>query len=176
MRSFFWGPFLICVFVFLDQASKWWVLEKIFRRELGLGDPMRFIDWLEQAPDFLPPVTIPLTSFFNLSMVWNTGISFGFLGTMAPGLLMLVMLVISSVFFIWMLRSHAFPEILALSLIIGGAVGNVIDRFRFGAVADFLDFHWGQWHFPAFNLADSAISAGVALLLIHSLFFAQKTV
>lgn len=63
---------------------------------------------------------------------------------------------------------------MALSLIIGGALGNVLDRLRFGAVADFLDFHLGNLHWPAFNVADSAICIGIALLLTHSLFFDPK--
>ena len=74
-------------------------------------------------------------------------------------------------FIIVMLRSHAQQGLFAsaLSLILGGAVGNVIDRLRLGAVTDFLDFHWGDWHFATFNLADSAITVGVGFLLLDAL-------
>jgi signal peptidase II len=70
---------------------------------------------------------------------------------------------------VWLWRTSSLLVGLALGLIAGGAVGNVIDRLRFGAVTDFLDFHWGEWHFPAFNLADSAITVGVGLLVIDGL-------
>jgi signal peptidase II len=82
--------------------------------------------------------------------------------------------VIAIGFFIWLLRCQRWQTALALVLVIGGAVGNIIDRVRFGAVADFLDFHAFGWHFPAFNLADSAITVGIAFLLIDSLFFEPK--
>ena len=71
---------------------------------------------------------------------------------------------------VW-LRSLASPwATVGIGLIVGGAVGNVIDRLRFGAVVDFLDFHWAGWHFPAFNVADSAITIGVIMILLQGLF------
>lgn len=169
------GPIVVAAIIAFDQFSKWAVLETMFRRELGLGDPMRFMDWLKLAPERLPNVSIVKTSFFNLTMVWNEGISFGLLQTGGWGLLTIAGLVISAGFFIWMLRATALGEILALAFIVGGALGNIFDRIRFGAVADFLDFHWGDAHFPAFNVADSAITLGVVLLILQSLFFAKKT-
>lgn len=176
MPAKLFGPAFILVLLFLDQLTKWAVTEKIFRPELGLGDPMRFMDWLQHAPARLDTVSIPVTSFLNLTMVWNPGISFGLFTGGGWGLLTVASLVIAAFFFIWMLRTEAFAETLALAMIVGGALGNVIDRVRFGAVADFLDFYRGDWHFPAFNLADSAISVGVAALVIHGLFFARKSV
>ncbi|NBX65591.1 MAG: signal peptidase II [Proteobacteria bacterium] len=166
---------LVLLIIAVDQLSKWTVLENIFRRELGLGDPMRFMDWLQQAPQRLPDVSLPVWPMFNLTMVWNEGISFGLLQTGGWGLLTIMGLVICAGFFIWMLRASALGEILALALIVGGALGNIFDRIRFGAVADFFDFYWGNWHFPAFNVADSAITAGVVLLILQSLFFAKKS-
>ncbi len=169
------GPLIIVCVAVLDQWSKWAVLETMFRRELGMGDPMRFMDWLQNAPERLTDISIPVMSLLNFTMVWNAGISFGFLQTGGWGLLTIAGLVISGFFFIWMMRASALGEIVALALIVGGALGNIFDRIRFGAVADFLDFYMGNWHFPAFNVADSAITVGVIVLLIQGLFFARKS-
>lgn len=168
-----YGPFIVFALLIVDQVSKWWMLENIFRSANGLGDPVRFSDWLVAAPERLPEVTLPITSFFNLSMVWNFGISFGLMQGM--GLILLIgILAIIVGFSVWMLKSRDTAEICALGLILGGALGNVADRLRFGAVADFLDFHWNGYHFPAFNVADAAISIGVVLLLLYGLFFAPN--
>jgi signal peptidase II len=174
MRLF--GLFVTAVVIFFDQLTKWLVLEHGFRGQLGLGDPMRLLDWLHQAPQQLPPAVILVSPFFSLTMVWNTGISFGLMAGGGWGLLTIASLVIAFFFLIWMFRTRFLADVIALALIIGGALGNVADRLRFGAVADFLDFHWQDWHFPAFNLADSAISIGVAVLIIHGLFFARKSI
>jgi len=176
MPAKLFGPLMVVVLLVVDQLSKWAITEKLFRVELGLGDPMRFMDWMQNAPEPLTYVSLPVTSFLNLAMVWNPGISFGLFAGGGWGLLTIMSLVIAGFFFIWMMRTNAFGETLALALIIGGALGNVIDRVRFGAVVDFLDFYWGDWHFPAFNVADSAISVGVAALVIHGLFFDKKSV
>jgi signal peptidase II len=170
------GPVLAFGILAADQVSKWYVTEHVFRGIAGLGDPMRLGAWLQHAPQRMADATLTLTSFLNLTMVWNQGISFGLMTGGGAGLLTISSLVIAAFFFIWMLRAHALFEIASLALIIGGALGNVVDRVRFGAVVDFLLFHYGNWAFPAFNVADSAISVGVAGLLIHSLFFAKKTV
>jgi signal peptidase II len=169
------GPLLTILLLACDQLSKWAVTEHLFRTQLGLGDPMRLIDWLKHAPERMSDISIAVTSFLNMTMVWNQGISFGLMTGGGAGLLTVFSLVIAAGFAVWMLRSVALMEIASLALIIGGALGNVMDRVRFGAVVDFADFHWANWHFPAFNLADSAISIGVAGLLIHGLFFAKKT-
>ena len=91
----------------------------------------------------------------------------------APGWASIALIVfailISIALAIWMWRVHETLLAVALALVIGGAVGNVIDRIRFGAVVDFLDFHVGGWHWPAFNIADSAITIGVILLILDSL-------
>lgn len=169
------GIVLMLVLMIADQLSKWFITENIFRRHLDAGEPMKFMDWIQNAPERLGALSIPVFPHFNLSMVWNEGISFGFLSG-GGMLLILGTLAIAFVFYIWMLKADNKTEEMALALIVGGALGNLVDRLRFGGVADFLDFYWGQAHFPAFNLADSAISVGVALLLIHSLFFVKKTV
>lgn len=170
-----WGVLTVAAVAVCDQISKWAVTEQVLRPALRLGQPMRFADWLADAPQRLGDVAVPVTSFFNLAMVWNRGISFGLLGDGGWGPLTVMALLISGVFFVWMLRTRDHVESVALALIVGGALGNVFDRIRFGAVVDFLDFYWGNWHFPAFNIADSAITVGVILLIIRGLFFAGKT-
>lgn len=112
-----------------------------------------------------------VTGFFNLVHVLNPGASFSFLadaGGWQRWLFVALALGISA-WLVVMLRQHSSerPLPLALVLILGGAIGNVIDRIRLGAVIDFLQFHWNDWYFPAFNVADSAITVGVMLMLWH---------
>lgn len=110
-------------------------------------------------------------SFLNIVVVWNRGMSFGlFNAAAAPWAFVALALLISAGLLWWLWRADRAVTGLALGLIMGGALGNVVDRLRFGAVYDFLDFHLLGWHWPAFNLADSAITVGVGLLLLDSLF------
>jgi len=114
-----------------------------------------------------PPVEV--TPFFNLVLVYNRGAAFSFLAG-ADGWqreLFTAIAVVASIWIIWLLRRHPQQLLfsLALSLVLGGAVGNVIDRVMIGAVVDFLDFHAFGWHWPAFNVADSAITCGALLLV-----------
>ncbi|WP_295645359.1 signal peptidase II [uncultured Methylibium sp.] len=114
-----------------------------------------------------------VTDFFNIVRVHNTGAAFSFLaGASGWQRWFFVGLgVVASVFILWMLRTQGHQKLFAtaLSLILGGAVGNVVDRLLHGYVVDFLDFHWGGSHFPAFNVADSAISVGAALLIFDEI-------
>jgi signal peptidase II len=112
---------------------------------------------------------IEVLPFFNLVEVWNSGISFGMLGGLAYGQWLLSAVAIIIVFFMlrWLLRTDDRFIAVALSFIIGGAVGNTIDRLRFGAVADYLDFYAFEYHWPAFNLTDVAIFVGVCLLILR---------
>lgn len=114
-----------------------------------------------------------VTSFFNVVRVHNTGAAFSFLaGASGWQRWFFVGLgIVASAFILWMLRTQGHQKLFAaaLSLILGGAVGNVVDRLMHGYVVDFLDFHWSGWHFPAFNLADSAITLGAALLILDEL-------
>ena len=139
---------IAAVVVVLDQLSKYWVLDVIHLRE-----------------------AIPVLPFFQLNMIWNQGVSFGLLRAnsdearwLLVGFALLVVIALA----LWSRRPARPLTAVALGLVMGGAIGNnLIDRVRFGAVADFLDFH--ALYFPwIFNLADSAISVGVALLLIDS--------
>jgi signal peptidase II len=136
--------------VALDQASKVWVLAAF--------------DFAERKA---------VTGFFDLVLVYNAGAAFSFLadaGGWQKWFFILLALAISA-WLVAMLRRHAAERLMpsALALILGGALGNVIDRLRFSAVVDFLDFHLAGWHWPAFNVADSGITVGVALLLWHSM-------
>ncbi len=109
--------------------------------------------------------------FFNLVEVWNSGISFGMFRNLAYGqwILSAVSAVITLVMLGLLWRAHSSWVASALSLIIGGAIGNLIDRIRFGAVADYLDFHAFGYHWPAFNVTDMAICAGVFFLVADGL-------
>lgn len=139
--------------------------------------------WLVDAPDVLTawrgaeagmyvrPVAI--TPFLNIVTVWNTGISFGMLnngGYDLTYLLIGVAIAITLVLGIWLWREQGRLAMAALALVIGGALGNIIDRARLGAVFDFLDLHVAGYHWPAFNLADSCVVIGVALLIVDSIF------
>lgn len=121
-----------------------------------------------------PGVAIVVTGFFNLVHVFNPGVSFGLLPDIGPIVLSAFALIVSAILGVWLARADTRLLAVALGLTIGGAVGNVIDRLRFGAVFDFLDFHVIGWHWPAFNLADAAISIGVAGLLLTSLLSAPQ--
>lgn len=119
-----------------------------------------------------PPQVIDVTSFFNIVMVWNRGASFGLFSTQSPWTqvaLGSVAVAISIALGVWMLRAGSRWLTLALALVIGGALGNAIDRAVYGAVADFLDFHAYGYHWPSFNVADIAISIGVVMLLFDGL-------
>jgi signal peptidase II len=138
--------FILADFILIsDQVSKWFVLEELNLRDVG---------------------QIPIAPFFNLTMVWNQGVSFGLLtagSDWARWGLVALSAVISIGFAVYLTRAERVLTGLALGLVIGGAIGNLIDRVRFGAVADFLDF--SALHFPwVFNVADASITIGAILL------------
>lgn len=144
------------VVIAADQASKF-VIEKSF----NFGDVR------------------PVTSFFSLVLTYNKGAAFSFLAT-ASGwqhTFLLAVGVGASLFILYLLARHGTQKLfsLALALILGGAVGNVIDRLIHGHVIDFLDFHWRGWHWPAFNVADSAIVCGAGLLILDELLRVRKS-
>ena len=120
---------------------------------------------------------IEATPFLNIVLVWNRGISFGLFNRDSdwqPWLLVGLTLVIVAGLMIWLRTVRDRWTTLAIGLIAGGATGNAIDRVRFGAVVDFVDFHVGGWHFATFNVADAAITCGVAIVLAVSLFGGRK--
>ncbi len=112
----------------------------------------------------------PMTSYFNLVMVYNKGAAFSFLADQ-PGwqrYFFTGVSVIASLFILWMLKRNPTQRLFcwSLALILGGAIGNLIDRIAYGHVIDFLDFHVRGWHWPAFNVADSAITVGAILFVL----------
>ncbi|MBX6322261.1 MAG: signal peptidase II [Rhodospirillaceae bacterium] len=146
--------------VALDQLSKWLLPHWL------VADP---VGWTACTP--VPPLEV--TGFFNLVLYCNRGVSFSMLHTQSaagPWVLSLGALLIVAGLLVWLGRTRRLWPAVALGLIIGGALGNVVDRLRLGAVVDFLDLHGWGYHWPAFNLADSAITVGVILLVIDGLF------
>ena len=120
-----------------------------------------------------------VTSFFNVVRVHNAGAAFSFLANAGGwqrwfftgiGL-------VAAIFIIWMLKSHPGQKLFsfALACILGGAIGNVIDRTLYGYVVDFLDFHYAGWHFPAFNVADSGITIGAVCLILDEILRVRRT-
>lgn len=150
------GLAIATVVLLLDQATKWWILTQVM----------------------VPPRILEITSFFNLVLVWNRGISFGMLGGGAAWqawLLAAFGTVVAGGLLFWM-QTARLPRVpsVGVGLIVGGALGNVLDRLFHGAVVDFLDFHAGGYHWPAFNLADSAITVGVAALLLDAVLRGER--
>lgn len=143
--------------VMVDQITKWIIVQNF------------------QLHEALP--VIP--DFFDLVYVRNKGAAFGFLadtGYRVPFLLTTTMVAV--VFLVWFYRQLKPEQVLSrsgLSLVLGGAIGNLIDRLRLGEVVDFLDVHWFQHHWPAFNVADSAICVGVGMLLLAQWRDGRKT-
>lgn len=151
------GLLLAAAVVVLDQASKAYIATLL---------------------DGTASSAIEVLPFFNLVAVWNYGVSFGMFNTgAATGAWILtgVALAIVAGLAIWLFRVKAPLVAAAIGIVIGGAIGNVIDRVRIGAVFDFADFHVAGWHWPAFNVADSAITVGVIVLLIDGLFSGPRS-
>ncbi|QDG94572.1 signal peptidase II (plasmid) [Rhizobium sp. NIBRBAC000502774] len=153
--SFVW-PLLIGVFVLaFDQAVKFLIVHHVMN----------------------PPQPIEVTSFFNVVLVYNRGISFGmladFIGT-APQIFSWLKLVIVMGLLAWAYKTKVFAERLALCTIAGGALGNISDRFLNGAVTDYLDFHWNGFHWSAFNVADIAVVGGAVAVAAVPYIFAPK--
>lgn len=145
-----YGLLAALLVVVVDQAVKLWVVFGVMA----------------------PPRVIEVTPFFNIVMVWNRGASFGMFSTDSAWsryLLVAIALAISIGLLFWLLNARTRWLSVGLGCVIGGAVGNVIDRFAHGAVADFLDFHVSGYHWPAFNVADMAITIGVIMLLLDGL-------
>lgn len=142
--------FLALLVLIADQVSKWWA-------QMSL--PMA------QA--------IKVTDFLNWFLIYNPGAAFSFL-SQAGGWqrwFFTIIGIVAAVVIIWLLQKNTQdrPFCIALALILGGAIGNVLDRLLYGAVVDFIDVHYQGWHWPAFNLADSAISIGATLIVINEI-------
>ncbi|MBO4746354.1 MAG: signal peptidase II [Alphaproteobacteria bacterium] len=146
--------------VAIDQIVKWKVLFLLLHPESP-----------EFVWDGISPVQIShVTNFFNILFTWNPGTAFSFLrdfGVGAPLIMIIATgIIIALVAYYLFARANSY-ERAPLILILGGALGNFIDRLRFGAVVDFLDFHVGAWHWPVFNVADVFITVGVLLYILN---------
>lgn len=135
------------VTLLLDQLSKWSALNYL---QLGVPEPvLPFLNWL---------------------LLFNPGAAFSFLaqGSGWQRWFFTILGLVASIYILYLLRKSLSEKLLciALSLILGGALGNVLDRIMYGAVVDFIDLHYGNWHWPAFNVADSAICIGAALIIL----------
>ena len=150
MPKHVWSGLGLSVLVMaLDQLSKWIIVAYVMN----------------------PPIKKELTSFFNLVLTHNRGVSFGMFSTgtdTGKWVLIGVALIITGFLIRWLFQSNSLFNVIALGLIIGGAMGNVIDRVLVGAVVDFLDFHAFGHHWPAFNVADAAIFVGAISLVFES--------
>lgn len=160
----FWGDYsriglLWASVVFaIDQASKYWLVQVYQLAEKGV---------------------VTITSFFDLVMVWNEGISYGlFQQTSFGGQVLLICLafIVTIALVVWLARSDSLIAAISLGLVIGGAIGNGIDRVIYGAVADFASFHVKDFYWYVFNVADVAIVAGVIGLMYDAVFPSRKKV
>jgi signal peptidase II len=176
-RFWRWGVPLIAAIVVLDQLTKMWALQVFGEQAMAC-----------LADDALPCGDIRLSSVFSLTMKWNSGISFGLFGFLQPlGLSWMLFAAIGLIavgFTLWLFRAERPLTALALAMVVGGAVGNLIDRGRFGAVVDFLNFGgpWFGWRigdwsvgFPwIFNVADASITVGAAILLLDQVLVSRN--
>ena len=145
-RLKFFGLGLALAWLLLDQATKWWILEYVMK----------------------PPEALRIAPSFNLVLGWNRGVSFGMLGglELPPSTLALFSGTIVAALMVWLFRTQDRFVATGLALIVGGALGNTLDRVRHRAVIDFLDFHLAGWHWPAFNMADVGVVCGAELLML----------
>ena len=150
------GLFLAILVLLLDQVTKLAILE-----------------WVKP-----PAAGVSITGFLAIVLVWNRGMSFGMFNSgdpVVPWILGAIAIAVAVGLVWWLARARQRLVIVGLGLVLGGAVGNLVDRFVYGAVVDFVLLHAGSWHWPAFNVADSAITLGVIALLWDSLFGAQES-
>jgi len=180
------GLVIILGVIYIDQYTKWMVMETLLRPDgpshvdfwkwLVTRNPLSF--FVNERVHYKDIVVSP---FLNLVMVWNQGISFGIMDHNSASSAHMALaftalsLIISVAMIIWLALNARFWVSFGLSLIIGGALGNVLDRLRFHAVVDFIDAHYQQRHWPAFNVADSCIVAGAGILMLSSLFGKEST-
>lgn len=142
-----------------DQFSKFYLVEHVFR-PAGVSET-----------PFASPVVIDILPVFDLRLSWNQGISFSLFSSDASRWPLVVVTAAITAFLIaWMLRTPRTWLQIGLGLIVGGALGNIIDRVSMGAVADFLHVFWQDWHFPTFNVADSCITIGAIIVLLDAVF------
>jgi signal peptidase II len=155
-RPSFWGCVAMTGAFFLDQLSKWLIMNVVMD----------------------PPRTITLAPFWDLVLAFNRGVSFSLFRQdtqMGVWILCGVSVIISLFLLFWLFKAPTKLLAIGLGLMVGGAFGNLLDRLQLGAVIDFLFFHWHQYGFPAFNLADSAITIGVGFILLDSFLESRRS-
>lgn len=124
-----------------------------------------------------PPHLVPVTPFFNLVLAWNTGVSFSLFASndvLHLWALIAVTSIVSVILFIWMMKEENTVTVIALGMIVGGAFGNIIDRLLYGAVVDFLQFYIGNFYWPAFNIADTAICIAACIIVLDGFGLWQR--
>ncbi len=149
------GLLIAAVIICFDQLTKWLIVDYIMASS----------------------IMIPINNFFNLVLTFNRGVSFGLFASTSPeGKWILICLTsgLSCILIWWLYNAKTNLSVFAFGMIIGGAIGNIIDRLRIGAVVDFLDFYAFGYHWPAFNIADASICVGATLLVFESLFAHDK--
>jgi signal peptidase II len=175
-QSKYWPLNLLFIFalVLFDQISKWWAIEKV----LMLGKGGGFFVWISSIPETVGFSSKEILPNLNIVMVWNYGISFGLFNNQTYSFFPLLITIITAsiiiIFIVWMFKTDSRALSAGLCMVIGGAFGNLIDRLRFNAVIDFVDIHFMEWHWPAFNLADTCIVLGIAFVVFDSLFLEPK--
>lgn len=152
------GLIMAAIIFVADQAMKWLVINPLGLEARG---------------------SIRVLPFFNLTWVENYGVSMGFLTASSEAgrwLLVGMTALISIAVLVWMWREKRRVDVMALGLVLGGAIGNIVDRVRFGHVVDYADLHLGAWRpFLVFNVADAAITIGVLILLVRALLLREKS-
>jgi signal peptidase II len=145
-----WGLALALAVLVADQWSKGWALGALAE----------------------PPVRIEVLPFWDFVLVWNRGVSFGLFGAggIPPWVLVAVTGGIALAVAVWLARARSWWTAVAAGLVLGGAIGNIIDRLLYGAVVDFIDWHAYGYHWPVLNIADAGITLGVAVLIAEGLF------
>ncbi len=165
----------------VEQSREEDLRSTLWLRWLGVAGLVVVLDQLtKQIADALLSYNDPLVllPIFNFTLRYNTGAAFSFLadsGGWQRWFFSVIAVVVSVILVAWLKRlpRTALWEALGISLILGGAIGNLIDRLLFGYVIDFIEFHYQHWYWPAFNVADSAITVGVTVLILDSLFRAK---
>lgn len=142
---FYYAIFAAIKIILIDQVTKWWFMAKV-----------------AEQPNYI----IKVTSFFNIVYSWNFGVSFGMLATRSVNnyYFLITLTILLCIYLLYLIfTAFSLRVFYAYSIIFGGAIGNLIDRINYGAVYDFLDFHYNNLHFPAFNIADCAIFIGFVI-------------
>ncbi|MBO4625951.1 MAG: signal peptidase II [Alphaproteobacteria bacterium] len=171
MKKTFKLLLVILAIILLDQVTKGFLIKLITG-----GVPVTAPAW-ELIP--VPYLMAHVTNFFNVVFTWNPGTSFSLfrsLGESAPIVIVVITAFVVGFISYYMVKRANSYERLPLAFIVGGAMGNLIDRIRFGAVVDFLDFHIGGAHWPAFNVADIFICVGVGLYVLNWIVGRRKCI